>query len=898
MDSNHKPQQLNILNWNANGIKRQENQIRYFLINHNVKIACINETHLLPHIKFSVPGYYTYRNDRLTTIASGGVLILIHKEIKHEFINCPSNQNLETIAIKTHVNRQNLLIIAAYKPPNKIFPRQMYETLLNYNCQIMIIGDLNSKNKNWGCNVTTQQGRNLAKLANQLKFKISAPTEPTHYPYNPNAMPDILDIIITKNINSPIFQTVIPELDSDHNPVIVTFQPYDLTDYYSPLPSKINWYTFKELIAINYKYPVSLKSINEVDLEIHYITNHIDSTIKKASKFISQPLNSSLIIPSNIKNLIISKHNLRRYWQISRRPDIKRKINKLSRIIKSRLDELRYDNFRNFIKQIHPSSRHLWTTVNKLKNHKQNIPQLKYASIIANTDKEKSNLIAKYLENTFTNNPAVHQTFKDDIENFNKRQTNTVLSRIKFISPSEVKYEISKMKTKKAPGYDNVSNKALKELSTNVIAGITAIFNATLRLGYFPEAWKIAIILPFCKPSKNPNNPENYRPISLLPALGKLFEKLILKRLQNFITENNIIPPSQFGFRQNYSTTHQLLRITEFIANSFHQNQYSTAIFIDISKAFDKVWHQGLLYKLKQKDTPDYLFNIIKSFLINREFRVKVNRTYSNLHKISAGIPQGSPLSPTLFNIYTSDFPFLINSQIALYADDTALFTKHHILQSAINNLQDDLDLFTNWADHWNIKINQSKTQAKIFSLRQIKPKTVLKIDNISIPWVENSSPVKYLGVLLDTKLKWNKHLQSTINKTKAKMLQLYPLINKKSSLRVDTGKLIYTSIIRPTLTYACPIWRNTVKSNLYNLQITQNKILRKILKAPWFISNTQIHHELQIPTLTDYITNQAQKFFALLPSANCAKDFNLGQTGELRLRIKSKFPRDWYRPP
>jgi len=150
----------------------------------------------------------------------------------------------------------------------------------------------------------------------------------------------------------------------------------------------------------------------------------------------------------------------------------------------------------------------------------------------------------------------------------------------------------------------------------------------------------------------------------------------------------------------------------------------------------------------------------------------------------------------------------MIDSQIALYADDTALFARHYEISTARNNLQNDLDIFIYWVKNWRIKINPDKTQAKSFTLRHPISPLQLCFHNEPIPW--DKIAAKYLGIHIVTKLNWKTHIHTTGAKTQAKIAQLYPLINKKSSLKIETGMLIYKSIIRPTMIYACLIWGNT----------------------------------------------------------------------------------------
>ena len=339
--------------------------------------------------------------------------------------------------------------------------------------------------------------------------------------------------------------------------------------------------------------------------------------------------------------------------------------------------------------------------------------------------------------------------------------------------------------------------------------------------------------------------------------MAKLLEKVILTRLQDEVDTLNLIPNEQHGFRAHHSTTHQLLRVVEQITEGFNINHSTGAVFLDVSKAFDKVWHNGLVYKLLRSGMSLSLVKIIKSFLKNRTFQVKHLGSLSTIKPIVSGVPQGSILSPLLYNIFMHDIPLnTAGTTLAQYADDTAILYRSRSPRVIFIRLQAALENLDNYFNKWRISINPAKTVAILFSRRRnAAPPTLLNLLDHDIPW---SDTCKYLGVILDKKLTWSAHIHSARNKATACASKLFPLLHPNSTLSLDNKLLIYKSIIRPALTYAIPVWGHSAVTHIRHLQAFQNKILRQITASPWFVRNTQIHDDLYMPTIPVFAAIQA----------------------------------------
>ena len=336
------------------------------------------------------------------------------------------------------------------------------------------------------------------------------------------------------------------------------------------------------------------------------------------------------------------------------------------------------------------------------------------------------------------------------------------------------------------------------------------IVNLSFITVIFPDSCKLAKIIPLHK-KDDPLFCENYRPISLLPILSKIFEKLIYKRMYSFLEENKLIYNRQFGFRSNYSTEHALINnLTEYIKNLLDSGNIVCGVFIDLEKAFDSVNHEILCQKLIYYDFRGKSQLLIKSFLSNRKQCVSINGFNSDNQNITCGVPQGSNLGPLLFLLYINDFRFsLCQSNSNHFADDTCILFSSSKLKTIESILNYDLKCTSIWFRANRLSLNVSKSKLLIFHSKQKKidySKIYIKLNGSKlIP----SSVVKYLGLYIDNNLSWDHNtfqLSKKLSRTNGILCKLRHLTPKSTLIS------IYYSQFYSYLTYGCSVWSLTYK--------------------------------------------------------------------------------------
>ena len=409
------------------------------------------------------------------------------------------------------------------------------------------------------------------------------------------------------------------------------------------------------------------------------------------------------------------------------------------------------------------------------------------------------------------NGPEVLSSASDKAKLFAKNfSKNSNLSYLKLhnisITPKMVKKVIMNLDSSKASGPDCIPVVVLKNCEPELSYILAKLFNKCLKESCFPDCWKVSSVVPVFKNVGERSTAKNYRPVSLLSVVSKVFEKLVNNRIVDHLEKCVLFSDFQYGFRSSRSTADLLTVVSDRIARAFNRSGATRAVALDISKAFDRVWQAGLLHKLKSYGISGQIFGLISSFLSNRRLRVVLDGKSSQEYPVNAGVPQGSILGPTLLLLYINDLPDVI-CNIAIYADDATLYSKcdqasdlWQQLELA-SELESDLRDTLDWGRKWLVDFNAGKTQLVSFDRSKNTGAIDVKMDGSVL---EEKTSFKMLGLNFSSKLDWGSYIVS-IAKTASKKIGV--LIRSMKFLSPEVALYLYKSTIRPCMEYCCHVW-------------------------------------------------------------------------------------------
>ena len=396
------------------------------------------------------------------------------------------------------------------------------------------------------------------------------------------------------------------------------------------------------------------------------------------------------------------------------------------------------------------------------------VPTLRKGDDIATANIDKANMLAAQFAKV-SSNANFSDTFQAHRRVFEEEQKSILTDKCDVQSPLNEDFTLPELRRAikqcrdTSPGADNVCYSMFRKMPTVCMYVVLSLFNAIWAKGVLPKSWKHSIVTPLVKPGKPSFLPESFRPIALTSNLSKIMEKLINNRLLWYLEKEGKLNNIQCAFRKRRCTNDHLIRLHDSVYKSVNNKRSVLAVFIDIEKAYDMVWRQGLMFKLYHLGIRGKMFWWIRDFLSNRTFLVRIGNTLSDVLTLENGIPQGSVISPILFNVMINDISVSDNScYVSLFADDCAVWLKGSNTKYMCTKMQKVLNELDDWSGKWGFKFSISKTKAVLFT-RKLKPALLDLSLNDSV--IEFVTEFKFLGIIFDAKLSWSKHIDYVVKK-------------------------------------------------------------------------------------------------------------------------------------
>lgn len=832
---------------------KKQPEVIDFLQTHEIDVAFLTETHLKPDKNICFPQHSIVRLDRMSGQNGGGVAIAIKRGLEYQMLPDFQLSLIEAVGVELASPDGPIILIAVYCPVQCRQPdgssmrlKNDIHKLTRRKGKFVIAGDLNARHALWG---NPRSNKNGAVLADDLQaghYIVLHPESPTFF--STAGVGSTLDIVLTNMAENCSELRSLSELSSDHLPVVFELdqvinqhQQYQRRNYH-----RANWPQLQRFIEDRVPEDPPMETAEEIDDVLRCLT---DDITEAEQRFIpSSPVTRKFTnLDVETKRLISLRNAIRRQFQRTQNPARKVLCKKLNKIIAIRVEMLRNRQFQKDISTMPNYSKPFWRLTKVLKNKPKPIPPLKSANenVVYLTPKDKANSLSLHFMSSHNLGRDIVSPMEASVFDsiFQLANLPSELPEDQRVTLDELSGVIKSTRNMKAPGFDGIFNIVLKNLGPKARSLLVSVFNRCLTIGHFPSAWKCSKVVPIAKPGKDPTSPSSYRPISLLSSISKLLEKLIYSRGQAHTELNNILPDEQFGFRREYSTVHQLQRVKNSIKRAKDISKSTVMALLDVEKAFDNVWHDGLIHKLLQYNFPVYLVKILSNYLDGRSSMVCVGSALSDPYPVTAGVPQGSILGPLFYILYTSDVPTLPGGgTLSLFADDSAISYSGRVMKTLVSKLQSGLDTYTKYLKDWKICVNGAKTQTIVFPHRnsdRLKPTSKIKVQGVEIEW---SSEVRYIGLTLDEKLLFRAHVDDRVAKGTLMLKRLYPIINRRSKISTTNKLAVYKLIVAPMLEYGSPVWQGCAKTHRRKLQVLQNKYLKMILNLPPRTRTAEVH--------------------------------------------------------
>ena len=876
---------LNLVMWNAQSLGGKAVMLENIVVDFLPDFMLVTESWIDvdENVTFHWPLGYRVENIGRDERRGGGVAWLIKNKYRIvEKRYSEPNLPVEWLALKIDLGRGEFIwLVGCYVPSGQVrWNSDFVDDFVGE--KTVVCGDFNAKGPSlpYKKQIYNSSGRELREIIQAKKFVLNGPFVPTH------KLGGTLDLIFSSHA---IFQlvgdiTVGDYYSSDHK---VVASSLDVSAVQNPESrfdfSRAKWPVFQKLVEKTLSCVEFPRLATPADVE--NLSTIASSCLLNAASVaiprVPRPKVRSWRSNKEIAQTIKERHRYQRLRESTGIPMFgylaNRAHDKFKELVKAAEEKALHDELRQIEKARRCDTRKFFKMVDRVsKNGGRNsrgVRNLVKDGVVASTDAEKAEMLKTHLEGQFqnrlvkSNDPRVEEKH-EEVRKFMELRSGELESHVSApcvgrlaLTKAEVREAVKRLKLK-APGIDGVHNMLIKKAGQQFENFLRKLFNMSLSVGYVPQCWKVAVVVPLPRPGKDLSSVGGYRPVSLLPVIGKLLETILASRLVNLLSTHGILPRCQSAFRPGHCTTDQTFTLAQLGSLARARKEVLVAAFIDFEGAFNAVWHHGLRFKLANcKPIPTELVRWLSSFLHGRRFKVKVGGDFSSEAVIEAGVPQGSALSPILFSLFTHDLPEPGggpgDARCLMYADDVTAVASACWPGLAAARVQRRIRAFQRWSETWKMPVNPAKCQVLVVG--SCRTDVRIYMNGQTIPKVNST---KYLGVTFDNRMNFEAHIDSIVEKANVRMAVLKKL-SFKTSISTNTKLVLFKALIRPLFEYSCTAFLAAPEKQLRKLQVLQNRALRLCLNFTMFdnIRSTLLHSILKMPTVYERFVELSARF-------------------------------------
>lgn len=859
---------------NANGVRPRLEELRAATA--GVAVVSIQETRLRRSSSSALQETWPdYRVFSWPHNENGpGSALLVRASLASRLLLRRSQDRHRLLAVEVQLPDGTTLVVASlYAPPRTnaagaTLRRDFLEAALGSR-RAVLVGDLNARARELGCRSSNTNGAALAGYVEESGAVIlNDPSVPTFH-HSSSDFLDCLDWAIATPAASALFTCSVGEdVGSDHLPLLLhrpptTVPPSSASDVLPRWRTSGRGWTeafserlHRELLnrrLTSRAVPTSTRDVDDMAAAIEEaVSTSADACLRRSRQ---RPDSSALPLPWWLRLLVRERKRVRRRRgrDPEEDPDLRRQLSVLRAQIRRGVVEARRQRLlaKTAVFARGPKEPLFWPEVRRwFRGHCPQLPPLQppiQEAPPARTPAERANVFAQHLAQAFDVprhrdfDAAFFRQVEDDIgadplfrpAAYDSTETDPE-EPTAAVSPYAVARALRQLHGGKTPGPDGISTDLLKAAPFGLAVALATLFTGSLRIGFVPARWRLAWVRMLPKPGRTLTSAAHFRPVALTSCVGKVLERLFARRLETWCDCRGLLPPEQSGFRHARDALEQTVLLAQRAVQACNGGLVTAVASLDVSKAYDSVWHAGLLLQCREV-LPDSTCRWIAGFLQARTAAVLESGTLSTPFPAPGGVPQGSPLSPLLYVIYTRTLPLPRGQRLGstAYADDVALWASDRSPAAAWQRLVPFLNDLLRWGRRWRLRFSPEKTQAAFFSRRlggwTQEQLGAPSFDGTPLEWHPH---LDLLGVRLDRRLRLLRHARHVAQRVAPRVLELRRLRHSQRGVPAWVGLLLYRSLIRPSLTYAAPLLPLACDSAWERLEQMERSGLRAALRV------------------------------------------------------------------